>query len=77
MNTDPPSTAIDWWMYGVLLYEMLLGQAPFKGDDEDEMFEAILSDEPLFPLNMPHDAVSLLQAVCLVHQTITVSERGY
>jgi novel protein kinase C epsilon type len=42
---------------------MLLGQSPFKGDDEDEIFDAILEDEPLYPITMPRDAVALLQRV--------------
>ncbi|KAH8104491.1 hypothetical protein BXZ70DRAFT_1047582 [Cristinia sonorae] len=52
--------AVDWWAFGVLMYEMLLGQSPFRGDDEDEIFDAILEDEPLYPITMPRDAVSLL-----------------
>lgn len=55
------SRAVDWWAFGILLYEMLLGQAPFRGDDEDEIFDAILEDEPLYPIQMPRDSVSLLQ----------------
>ena len=49
----------------MLMYEMLLGQSPFRGDDEDEIFDAILEDEPLYPITMPRDAVSILQKVCL------------
>ena len=56
--------AVDWWAFGVLTYEMLLGQSPFKGDDEDDIFDAILEDEPLYPMSMPGDAVSLLTKVC-------------
>jgi novel protein kinase C epsilon type len=46
-----------------LTYEMLLGQSPFRGDDEDEIFDAILEDEPLYPMSMPGEAVDLLQRV--------------
>ncbi len=53
--------AVDWWAFGILIYEMLLGQAPFRGDDEDEIFDAILEDEPLYPLHMPADSVSILE----------------
>jgi len=53
--------AVDWWAFGVLMYEMLLGQSPFRGDDEDEIFDAILEDEPLYPITMQRDAVSILQ----------------
>ena len=44
---------------------MLLGQSPFRGDDEDEIFDAILEDEPLYPIHMPKDSVSILQKVSL------------
>lgn len=46
-----------------MTYEMLLGQSPFRGDDEDEIFDAILEDEPLYPMSMPGEAVDLLQRV--------------
>ncbi|KAJ3361552.1 Serine/threonine kinase [Allomyces arbusculus] len=53
--------AVDWWAFGVLVYEMICGQAPFHGDDEDEIFESILHDEVLYPINMSRDAVALCQ----------------
>nr|AIO05494.1 Protein kinase C [Hypsizygus marmoreus] len=53
--------AVDWWAFGVLSYVLLLGQSPFRGVDEDEIFDAILEDVPLYPITMPRDAVSILQ----------------
>ncbi|ESW99780.1 hypothetical protein KL918_001283 [Ogataea parapolymorpha] len=53
--------AVDWWAFGVLLYQMLLTKSPFKGEDEDEVFNAILTDEPLYPINMAKEAVDILQ----------------
>lgn len=55
--------AVDWWAFGVLIYEMLLGMSPFRGDDEDEIFDAIVEDEPLYPVHMPKDSVSILTKV--------------
>ncbi|CAM0143257.1 unnamed protein product [Umbelopsis sp. WA50703] len=55
--------AVDWWAFGVLIYEMLLGQSPFRGEDEDEIFDAILEDEILYPINMSRDSVSICQKV--------------
>lgn len=40
---------------------MLLQQSPFRGEDEDEIYDAILADEPLYPIQMPRDSVSILQ----------------
>ncbi|EMP30649.1 Protein kinase C eta type [Chelonia mydas] len=40
---------VDWWAMGVLLYEMLCGHAPFEAENEDDLFEAILNDEVVYP----------------------------
>lgn len=53
--------AVDWWAFGVLLYQMLLTKSPFRGEDEDEVFNSILTDEPLYPINMAKEAVDILQ----------------
>jgi serine/threonine protein kinase len=53
--------AVDWWAFGVLIYQMLLQQSPFRGEDEDEIYDAILADEPLYPIHMPRDSVAILQ----------------
>ncbi|KAK9473046.1 uncharacterized protein V1510DRAFT_364399 [Dipodascopsis tothii] len=53
--------SVDWWAFGVLIYQMLLGQSPFRGDDEEEIFDSILSDEPLYPIHMARESVSILQ----------------
>ncbi|OBZ84141.1 Protein kinase C-like 1 [Choanephora cucurbitarum] len=55
--------AVDWWAFGVLLYEMLLGQSPFKGEDEDEIFDAVLEDNILYPINMSNSSVSICEAL--------------
>ncbi|XP_065193923.1 protein kinase C delta type-like [Sycon ciliatum] len=41
---------VDWWALGVLTYEMLLGQSPFSGDDEEALFGSIMNDEVVYPV---------------------------
>ncbi|KAM6927866.1 protein kinase C, delta b [Xenentodon cancila] len=53
--------SVDWWSFGVLVYEMLIGQSPFQGDDEDELFESIRSDVPYYPRWISKESKSLLE----------------
>ncbi|KAH8892928.1 kinase-like protein [Thozetella sp. PMI_491] len=53
--------AVDWWAFGILLYQMLLRQSPFTGEDEDEIYDGILSSDPFYPADMPQDCVGILQ----------------
>ena len=55
--------SVDWWALGVLMYEMMAGQPPFEADNEDELFEAILRDEVLYPVWLSREANSILKGV--------------
>lgn len=47
----------------MLVYEMLIGQSPFQGDDEDELFESIRTDTPHYPRWITKESKSLLELV--------------
>jgi serine/threonine protein kinase len=40
--------ALDWWGFGVLLHEMLIGLPPFADDNRQILFRKITSEEPSF-----------------------------
>jgi len=55
--------SVDFWSFGVLLFEMLTGQSPFHGETEDELFESIVKEQPFYPKNLSREAISCLNAL--------------
>ncbi|KAG8436702.1 hypothetical protein GDO86_007697 [Hymenochirus boettgeri] len=55
--------AVDWWGLGVLIYEMLVGESPFPGDDEEEVFDSIVNDEVRYPRFLSTEAISIMRRV--------------
>ncbi|KAI8325885.1 AGC/AKT protein kinase [Martensiomyces pterosporus] len=54
---------VDWWTFGVLLYEMMTGLPPFYDENVNEMYRRILEDELVFPDDMGNRAKSLLRGL--------------
>ncbi|KAG7231756.1 hypothetical protein INR49_010412 [Caranx melampygus] len=54
---------VDWWAMGVILYEFLVGCAPFFGDTPEELFGQVISDEIIWPEEdeaLPQEAQDLI-----------------
>lgn len=59
----PYTQVIDWWCFGILVFEMLTGIPPFYDDNTNSLYNSILND----PIDFPHyisneakDFISLL-----------------
>ncbi|XP_071640655.1 serine/threonine-protein kinase N isoform X1 [Temnothorax longispinosus] len=60
--TDTTYTrAVDWWGLGVLIFEMLVGESPFPGDDEEEVFDSIVNDEVRYPRFLSLEAIAIMR----------------
>ena len=53
---------MDWWSFGILIYELLYGFTPFRGKKRDETFNNILKR----PLNFPEQPE--VSEACKVHR---------
>jgi serine/threonine protein kinase len=59
--------AVDWWAFGVLIYEMLAGYPPFYEEDTAQTYQRILHGRFTFPSDFPvtvRDLVRKLLQVC-------------
>ncbi|CAC5408209.1 PKN2 [Mytilus coruscus] len=53
--------SVDWWGLGVLVFEMLVGESPFPGDDEEEVFDSIVNEEVRYPRFLSTEAIAIMR----------------
>ena len=52
---------VDWWTFGILLYEMIAGIDPFSDDDPMMVYQKILKGKIKFPSGFDSNAKSLIK----------------
>jgi len=62
--------AVDWYLLGVLLYEMLVGVPPYYSLNREEIFRNIEGSHLTFPNYISNDAKSLLRGVIYLFSLI-------
>ena len=53
IHRESYSSIIDWWAFGILIFEMLYGIPPFRGDNTSEIFNSVCKCHLEFPNNTP------------------------
>jgi serine/threonine protein kinase len=60
---SPYTRAVDWWTFGILIYEMIVKEAPFSGEDDEEIFENIINTQPRYPSSMGKDCMAVVRGL--------------
>jgi protein kinase A len=55
------SKPVDWWTFGILVYEMHAGHAPFVDDDPMNIYKKIINTKPRYPDGFDKDLKSLIK----------------
>jgi hypothetical protein len=61
---------VDWWSFGILLFEMMHGRTPFYDKNRKLMFYRIINTTPSFPPQFSTDACDCIRSL------LSVSEQG-
>jgi len=57
----PYTKSVDWWSFGILIFEMLTGLPPFYDENVNQMYRSILRDEIQFPSHVSETARDLIR----------------
>ncbi|TDH73145.1 hypothetical protein CCR75_007072 [Bremia lactucae] len=60
LRHQPYGKVVDWWSYGILLFEMLTGRTPFVDRNRRQMFKNIMQSEVIYPSHISPVARSLI-----------------
>ncbi|KAI9260760.1 hypothetical protein BDA99DRAFT_513146 [Phascolomyces articulosus] len=53
--------AVDWWAFGVLIYQMVFARPPFPAEHDDEIYDATLNDEIVYPMKASPVSISICE----------------
>ncbi|XP_063729517.1 cAMP-dependent protein kinase catalytic subunit beta-like [Symsagittifera roscoffensis] len=60
---------VDWWSFGVLMYEMAAGKPPFEAPKHIQMYELIVGGKYTFPSGFSADLKDLIRNILQVDVT--------
>lgn len=61
------STAVDWWAFGILVYEFLVGQPPFWDPSPIIIYSKIVEGRVTYPPTLSPNARNLIMGLCTVN----------
>jgi serine/threonine protein kinase len=74
LDRVPYDQSVDWWSFGVILYEMLTGHPPFYSSNREKLFKSIQKISVQYPIDISPDAKSLLKNIFVREKRLGVEE---
>ncbi|KAH3760785.1 protein serine/threonine kinase [Pelomyxa schiedti] len=56
----PYGQSVDWWAFGVLLFELRAGLPPFYSESIQDMYQRVMHDSPVFPAHFEAEETDLI-----------------
>lgn len=65
IKQEPYDYSVDWWSFGVVMFEMLLGYSPFQCEDDEQLYQMIANKRVEFPrwANLSYESKSLIEGL--------------
>lgn len=60
LTQQPYTKVVDWWSFGIIVFEMLTGLPPFYDENTNKMYRMVLHDQVVFPPYLSPEAVDLI-----------------
>jgi serine/threonine protein kinase len=60
LEQKPYTKSVDWWSFGILMYEMMVGIVPFYDENTNRLYHAIMHNSVKFPKNVSDTAQDLI-----------------
>lgn len=61
IQREPYGKSVDWWALGIITYEMLTGETPFKQEYRSLTQESIVKDTLVYPKELNRKSLILLR----------------
>lgn len=58
IKRKPYGRSVDWWSFGIILYEMIFYETPFFSENLEKLFKSITEEKLCFPSSFPIEGQS-------------------